>query len=101
MQNPSWKQFHHACGKIAVYFDNYVQHRHSWSVRVFTSRPNQYRREVNDLIYLCRGEGHDVISASIDGLRKSGGSSLEAWIAALQLQLDQLNGAIEFREIYE
>jgi hypothetical protein len=93
-KRPSWGAFHKACGGIEVYFDNYVSQRGRVSVRVFTTKPNRRIERVVDLVYLCRGEGHDAISASIDGLRKSGGSSLEAWLAALAMQIEQLEGLI-------
>lgn len=85
-----WRELHQACAQIDVYFDNYVKVRGRMSVRVFTTKPNRFLPRVVDLVYLCRGEGHDPVSASIDGLRKSGGSSLQAWLTALRVQVAQL-----------
>lgn len=85
-----WKRFYTACIEIGVMFDNYVTVKGGMSCRVYTERPNRRMPAINDLIYLSRGEGHDAVSCSIDGLRNSGRSSLRAWSAALEMQIEQL-----------
>lgn len=85
-----WCEFHSAAGQIAVFFDDYRRKGKRVTVAVFTSVPNRHMDRVTDLKYLCHGEGHDAISASIDGLRKSGGSSLQVWLTALSMQVEQL-----------
>lgn len=87
---PEWREFHKVCGEIDVYFDNYVRTKAGMTVRVYTTRPHPRLSRVVNLIYLCRGEGHDAVSASINGLKQSGGSSLRSSLAALSLQMAQL-----------
>lgn len=89
-----FKQFYAACADLGIYFDNYVTHRGGMSCRVYTEQPNARMPNIKDLIYLTRGEGHDGVSCSISGLRRSGRSSVKAWSAALQMQIEQLAGML-------
>jgi hypothetical protein len=95
-----WDTFHRHCGEIEVFFDDYQRRRGRFTVQVFTvvgvlGCPRGPRRRRN--LWLAEGSGHDPVSASIDAYRKSGGSSLSAWLAALTMQIAKLEELIHGR----